>query len=221
MHIEQIQGTTLQSIELNEIDTRAERVCRLMQKAAQHWMEVAREVHDAKVVLSKDAFPLFLQKSQLTLSIANKLLTIAKTTILYEDESKPYLRKLEGWTTLYEVAKLPASEIRMIYDEVERDPTKMITRSFVQKFKSRSAAKNAYTPVAVIAVNEDDVQRLDYDEFQQVREHLNAVQRIIDQAHPALQVRVSTKVLDRLEAIVLNVSNATEPQQLQIDQVQH
>lgn len=185
--------------EIDEIDTRAERICRLMQKAAQHWMEVAREVHDAKTALSKDAFPIFLEKAQLTPSIANKLLTIAKTDILYEEQSRPYLQKLEGWTTLYEVAKLPESNIKDLYIEVDRDPSQMITRSFVQKFKSRNP-RSALTPFAVIAIDETHIQRLDPAELRSVRDKLDEMLRFIDQSSPLFKMKVSDKVFERLEA---------------------
>lgn len=192
---------------------RASRVSQLLKKSAETWLEIAREVNDAKNSLSKNAFELFLQKSTLTQSIADKMPRIAQASILYLDESKEHLEKLEGWTTLYEVAKLPEADVREMYRELRKNPDQSLTRSFIQQFKSRQNSSQSTTlTIASIMLSEDDIKRVDYDEYLKFRDALDAIQRIVDRSIIAASMMLHTKSLEKVEAIILqqNASDADD-----------
>lgn len=193
--------------EFQDASERASRVSRLLKKSAETWLEIAREVNDAKNSLSKNAFDLFLQKSTLTQSIADKMPRIAQASILYLEESKEHLEKLEGWTTLYEVAKLPEADVREMYRALRENPEQCLTRSFIQKFKSRQnpSLSNVLT-IATITLSEDDIKRLNYDEFLKFRDALDAIQRIVDRSIIAASMTLHTKSLEKVEAIILQQS---------------
>ena len=193
--------------EFQDASERASRVSRLLKKSAETWLEIAREVNDAKNSLSKNAFDLFLQKSTLTQSIADKMPRIAQASILYLEESKEHLEKLEGWTTLYEVAKLPEADIREMYRELRRNPEQCLTRSFIQQFKTQqnSSQSNVLT-IATITLLEDDVKRLDYVAYLRFRDDLDAVQRILDRSIIGASMTLHTKSLEKVEAIILQQS---------------
>lgn len=200
--------TSLMSLhELNEIDATAKELGVLLRLSTQTWLEIARKVMVAKSLFSKDGFELFLKKSSLTRAIADKMPRIAQASILYLDESKEHLEKLEGWTTLYEVAKLPEADVREMYRELQKNPEQTLTRSFIQQFKTRqkSSQSNVLT-IATITLSEDDIQRLDYDEYLKFRDALDAIQRIVDRSIIAASMTLHTKSLEKVEEIILQQS---------------
>jgi hypothetical protein len=189
------------------ISERAERIRRLLRRSAITWLQIAREVTEARNLLSKDGFELFLGKSSLTRAIADKMPRISQASILYLDESKEHLEKLEGWTTLYEVAKLPDADVREMYRELQKNPEQCLTRSFIQQFKSQqNSSQRAALTVATITLSEDDIKRLDYDEYLKFRDALDAIQRIVDRSIIAARMTLHTKSLDKVEAIILQQS---------------
>ena len=193
--------------EFDVISERAERIRRLLRRSAITWLQIAREVTEARDVLSKDGFELFLAKSSLTRAIADKMPRIAQANILYLDESKEHLEKLEGWTTLYEVAKLPDADVREMYRELQKDPEQCLTRSFIQQFKSQqNSSQRAALTVASITLSEDDIKRLDYDEYLKFRDALDAIQRIVDSSIIAASITLYTKSLEKVETIILQQS---------------
>jgi hypothetical protein len=193
--------------EFDELSQRSVRIRLLLRKSASLWLEIAKEVNDAKNTLSKNAFDLFLQKSTLTQSIADKMPRIAQASILYLDESKQHLEKLEGWTTLYEVAKLPEADVREMYRELQKNPEQCLTRSFIQQFKiQQNSSQKPVMTIATITLSEDDVKRLDYNEYLRFRDALEAIQRIIDRSIIAARMTLHTKSLEKVEAIILQQS---------------
>lgn len=202
---ETLNRSALIRAEQEDAIARAVRVSCLLKKSATLWLEVAREVTEAKNTLSKSGFELFLEKASLSQSIADKMPRIAEASILYLDESKTHLEKLEGWTTLYEVSKLPEPNVREMYKELERNPDQALTRSFIQQFKPINP--NAPKPpinVATITLSEDDLQRIDYNELDRFKSDLISIQRIIDASIVAAGMRLNSKALERVEDIVSN-----------------
>jgi hypothetical protein len=191
--------------EVQDALKRASRVSRLLKRSAETWLEIAKEVNDAKNTLSKNAFDLFLQKSALTQSIADKMPRIAQASILYLDESKQHLEKLEGWTTLYEVAKLSEDEVREMYKKLQENPEQCLTRSFIQQFRTQtSTGQSTFIMIATITLTEDDLKRLDYDEYLSFRDSIDAVQRIIDRSITAAKISIHAKGFEKAEEIILN-----------------
>jgi hypothetical protein len=165
----------------------------------------SQQVNDAKNSLSKTAFELFLQKSSLTQSIADKMPRIAQSSILYLEESRQHLEKLEGWTTLYEVAKLSEDEVREMYKSLQENPEQCLTRSFIQQFRTQTrTGQSTFITIATITLTEDDLKRLDYDEYLSFRDSMDAVQRIIDRSITAAKISVHTKGFEKAEEIILN-----------------
>lgn len=197
--------------ELDELSRRAERIRMLSRKSASLWLEIAREVSEARNVLSKDGFELFLQKSSLTRAIADKMPRIAQASILYLEESKEHLEKLEGWTTLYEVAKLPEADVREMYRELQKNPEQCLSRSFILQFKTRkNSSQRAALTVATITLSEDDIKRLDYDEYLKFRDTLDAIQLIVGRSIMAASMTLLSNSLEKVEEIILQQSASDE-----------
>jgi hypothetical protein len=199
--------TTSTSSVTTEIDERASKVRTLLKASATVWLSIAQEVSEAKKLFNKTDFELFLNKCSLSRPIADKLLSIAKAKILYIEESKAFLEKLEGWTTLYEVAKLNEVDIRAMYNELQKIPDQCLTRSFIEQFRRNNHPSISKTlTVATIIISEDDIIRLDHNEFSKLRDDLYSISRIIDRCPLAAQITLHTKALEKAETLVLNSS---------------
>lgn len=196
---------------LTDIEARAERVSNLLRKSATLWLEIAREVFDAKQTLSKDAFELFLEKASLSPAIADKMPKIAKSTILYSDEAKKYVDKLEGWSTLYELAKLSSDEKRQFFNALNNDPNIVVSREFIQSFKeAKRNDKKSVTIVAEVKISNDDIQRLDVDQFLEFKKMLADFTRRIDSMSPAISFELKEKTINDVERKMMNEGTDTD-----------
>lgn len=207
MKFETADNNTIKEITQGSVEQRAERLCRLLKKAATAWLEIAKEVQDAKRALNSSDYSEFLRRGSLSVTVADKLMRIAHSGILHSDESKPYLNRTDGWTNLYEVAKLPEANVREMYRELRKNPEQRLTRSFIQQFKSsHNASQNSALTIVTITLSEDDVKRLDYDEYLRFRDDLDAIQRIVDRSIIAASMTLHTKSLEKVESIILQQS---------------
>ena len=205
----EVTSIPISELELSDIEQRANRVISLVKKSAEIWLQVATEVNDAKLKLSPIAFKQFLDRATLTPAIADKMPRIAQQMILYSENAQRHLSKLEGWTTLYEVAKLPPKKVAELISTLDEQPDIVVTRAFIQQFKT-STSSNSAPPVRVaeIMISEDLLMRLDFDQFLKFRESLDDIQRIVDRSYPAASINLKTKILNELEAKLLNPPEA-------------
>jgi hypothetical protein len=197
---------------ITDIEERASRVRSMVENSVSIWLEVALEVDDAKKHLSKSDFELFLRKSALSRPIADKLLSIAKANILYFAESQKYLDKLEGWTTLYEVAKLSANDIRDLFDSIDDNPEQALTRSYIAQFKSKNIQQQDVVEiVATITLSTDRVQRLNRVEFQRFKKDLDEISQIISRSVRAAEISLKATKLKAFESLVLSPTSTVLP----------
>jgi hypothetical protein len=190
---------------INDIESRAARVSALLKKSATVWLEIAKEVYDAKLNLSSDEFSIFLQKSSLTTAVADKMPRIAKNSDLYTDETKKHIHKFEGWSTLYEIAKLKSDERKELTDTLNKNPELVVTRAFIHSFKKTSqSSKKSETVIVEIKVSDDDISRFDYDNFSDLKAQIDEIQRKIDRLSPAVSITVKDDKISKIENIIIN-----------------
>lgn len=189
--------------ELNEINERSQRVKAMLKRTSELWLEIAREVNDAKNCLRRDAYFAFLQRASISEAVADKMPRIAQSTFLYSQQAKDHLQKADGWTTLYEIAKLGASEVQELIRALDLNPNQEITRKFIGTFKVPGQRKSQIITVATVTLNESDLMRIDYDLFQTLRSKMEEAQRIFDRSIQAVQMTLNISEIDRLENLVL------------------
>ena len=190
---------------MNDIESRAARVSSLLRTSATVWLEIAKEVYDAKLNLSSDDFSVFLQKASLTTAIADKMPRIAKTADLYSDEFKKHVQKFEGWSTLYEASKLKSDEHKELIDTLNKKPEQVVTRAFIQSFRKPSqSSKKSETVIVEIKVSDDDISRFDYDNFSELKAQIDEIQRKIDRLSPAVSITVKDDKISKIENIIIN-----------------
>ena len=115
-----------------EVDDCVQRVTSLIKRSTAAWLDVAKEVRRAKDKLQKEDYALFLKLSCLTAAIGDKLLRIAETTVLYAPAFEQYLERTQGWSPLYEVAKLDTVEVVELQKKLDDEPTLPLTRKLVK-----------------------------------------------------------------------------------------
>lgn len=190
---------------INDIESRAARVSALLKKSATLWLEIAKEVYDAKQSLSSDDFSIFLQKSSLTTAIADKMPRIAKTADLYTDEIKKHIHKFEGWSPLHETAKLKSDERKELIDTLNLKPEIEVSRAFIQSFrKAATNTKKSETIIVEIKISNDDIARLNYDSFTEIKEQIDEIQRKIDRLSPAISMTVKDDRISKIENTIFN-----------------
>jgi hypothetical protein len=188
-----------------DIESRAARVSSLLRTSATVWLEIAKEVYDAKLNLSSDDFSVFLQKASLTTAVADKMPRIAKTADLYSDETKKHIQKFEGWSTLYEASKLKSNERNELIDTLNKKPEIEVTRAFIQSFRKISqSTKKSETVIVEIKVNDDDISRFDYDNFSELKAQIDEIQRKIDRLSPAVSITVKDDKISKIENTIIN-----------------
>lgn len=190
---------------LSDIEARAQRVSTLLRKSAVLWLDIAREVHDAKQSLTADDYAVFLNKSCLTPAIADKMPTIAKTTDLYSKEIKKHIHRFDGWSPIYETAKLNQNERNDFIHALNNDPVIEVSRKYIQSFRKTKSTKSASTfLIAEIRFNESDLQRFDYNHLIELRQKLDDISRIIDRMPQAVLFKQKDDKLNHIEAAILN-----------------
>lgn len=196
---------------LADVDQRAERISQLMRKSATLWLDIAKEVFDAKESLSADVYAIFLQKACLTPAIADKMPTIAKTPELYSDEAKKHVHRLEGWSTLYENAKLTSDERTAFFDALNKNPEIDVSRAFIQSFRTSKAGKGSTDiQIAQIKVSKNDIARLDYDQFLDLQRKLDEIARLFDRLSPAVTFTVRSRQVQDIENMIIDAATATD-----------
>jgi hypothetical protein len=191
----------------DDIEARAACVSLLLRTSATVWLEIAKEVYDAKQSLSSDDFSIFLKKASLTTAVADKMPRIAKTADLYSDEAKKHIQKFEGWSTLYEASKLKSDERKELLDTLNKNPDLEVSRAFIQSFrKANSSVKKSETVIVEIKVNDADISRFNYDSFSELKAQIDEIQRKIDRLSPAISITVKDDKISKIEDTIINQS---------------
>jgi hypothetical protein len=190
-----------------DIESRAARVSALLRTSATVWLEIAKEVYEAKVTLSPEDFSIFQRKASITAAVADKMPRIAKTADLYSDEAKKNIQKFEGWSTLYEASKLKSDERKELLDTLNKNPDLEVSRAFIQSFRKTSqSTKKSDTVIVEIKVSDDDISRFDYDNFSELKAQIDEIQRKIDRLSPAVSITVKDDKISKIEDTIINQS---------------
>ena len=195
---------------------RVNRVTALIKRSTILWLEVATEVMQAKLALKATDYEEFLRQIYLTQAIANKLLKIADQSTLYSDRAKSHLSRVDGWTTLYEIAKLEPAQVTTFIDKLDSDPSMIVSREVIKQFAKvkNTAAAFPLVTIASIKVSQDDLLRLDFEQFLKVKDALDDIQRIVDRCTPAVSMNVASKELQRLEEMLVTAVTADSEAEL-------
>jgi len=190
---------------LKDIEARAARVSSLLRTSATVWLEIAKEVYDAKQSLSADDFNIFLRQASLTTAVADKMPRIAKTADLYSDEAKKHIQKFEGWSTLYEASKLNSDERKELIDHLNKNPDLEVSRAFIQSLrKATKSVQKSETIIVEIKFNDADISRINYDQFLNFKEEIDDIRRKIDRLSPAVNIAVKDNQISKIEEIIVN-----------------
>ena len=91
---------------LKDIEQRVSRARNCLRASTTAWIGLGREFADAKTKLKPIAFERFVNEVGMTKSIADKLVIIGRRKTLFDEANIDYISTVDGWTVLYELAKL-------------------------------------------------------------------------------------------------------------------
>ncbi len=125
-------NSNLTETDLADIEGRVKAVRVLLSRSANAWLDIASLFKEAKSQLSQHAFERFINDSGFTKSVADKLIIVGKCNALYRESVRELVGFIDGWATLYEVAKLKSDQMDRLWDELRRDPSLRLSRTLVQ-----------------------------------------------------------------------------------------
>ncbi len=190
------------------VEERASAVSSLVRQSVDTWLQISQHVYDARESLKPDDYEEFVKLAGLTISICDKLIRIAKTPRLYSDGMERHRSRLEGWTTLYEVSKLKPAKIDELVQVMDKSPDLPVTREFIETFKEPSGRVfKKRTLIGSILIDEDDLQRFDFDQFLKLKESLDDIQRIVDRSAPAVSMKLHGKEIGRIEQLLIDADS--------------
>ena len=121
----------LSTVVLNDIEERVSRVRNCLRTSTSAWLEVAREFADAKTKLKAIAFERFVNEVGVTKSIADKLVIVGRRPLLFDKSIIDYISTADGWTVLYELAKLDDKKVAEVVEVVRSSPSLRLTRDLI------------------------------------------------------------------------------------------
>src|SRR5262245_56374303 len=129
---------------LTDIENRVKNVKSCFKTATSAWLNVAKQFAQAKADLTQIAFERFVNDVGLTKAVSDKLLIIGGRRIMYDPSVIDHISTAEGWTVLYELAKLDDKKIEEVVGLVKSDPSVHLTRALIQNIaNNRPLDENA------------------------------------------------------------------------------
>lgn len=197
-------SSALSSIELNDIQSRVDRVRAYIKQSTSAWLSIASEFHNAKAKLKQLAFEKFVIDCGFTTSVAEKLVKIGACTVLHTEEKLPLVSSAEGWTVLYELSKLEQKQINNLLDFVANDNEKKLTRELIHNFANNKPLDAKRIVVASIELDEAKLKSISLEQFKDVQNRINALKSEIDRINAGFVLKsrdkTVTKISDRARA---------------------
>jgi hypothetical protein len=201
-------SSALSSIELNDIQSRVDRVRGYLKQSTSAWLSIGTEFHTAKTKLKQLAFEKFVIDCGFTTSIADKLVRIGACAVLHTEDKLPMVSSAEGWTVLYELSKLDQKQINNLLDVVANDNEKRLTRELIHNFANNKPLDAKRLVVASIELDEVKLKSMSFEQFNAVQQRINALKNEIDSINAGFILKSRDKTVTKISDRALANSNA-------------
>lgn len=173
--------------DLEDIKLRVDRVNSLLKVSANTWIEVGKEFVSAKSAFGNHAYERFVNDAGFTHPVANKLVCIGKSNVFRSEGAKQFVGFIDGWTTLYEVTKLSPNRVQDLWDFLEQNPGRRLSRNVIRKVAQGSPIDDRSIVLGVIEVLESKVDGMTPRQVALVKSKLDEIHRLIDNAAPGIK----------------------------------
>lgn len=191
--------TTITREVQQQIDERAAKVRSLLKQSTSAWLKIASEVVEAKVKLGTQlAFERFTTEVGFTKSVSDKLHKIGSCKRLHLPKHLDVLASVDGWTVLYELAKLDDKSLDRVFAALQANPHHKLTRAFVKNVLSEKAVDDRPIILGVIEIDSRKLANINSVQQKLVGQKLREVQQILTAAKSVVEFRLRETALEKL-----------------------
>jgi hypothetical protein len=190
-------NNTLSPEVLADISKRVVRVQSYLQTSSESWLAVAEEFSVAKKKLSTKAYQRFAIEAGFTTNVAEKLQKVGSQSIFYDPQIKKYLASADGWTVLYELAKLDQSKINTVIDHLKTG-SKKLTRDFILNIANNRSLDEKTIVLASLEVTSSKLASLTQQQYADVNRKIAEIEQIISTKSTVVAFRKREKSLQSL-----------------------
>ena len=104
----------------------------------------------------------------------------------------------EGWTVLYELAKLEPKQINSLLDVLANDNDKKLTRELIHNFTNNKPLDAKRLVVASIELDEEKLKSMSYEQFYAVQQRINALKSEIDRMNAGFVIKSRSKTVVKI-----------------------
>ena len=184
---------------LSDIEERVFRVRRCLRTSTSAWLEVAREFADAKTKLKSIAFERFVNEVGVTKSIADKLVIVGRRPLLFDEAIIDYISTADGWTVLYELAKLDDKKVAEVVDVVRSNPSLRLTRDLIYNVANNRPLNEKVIVLASIEIDSSKLKTVTKAQSDLIATRLADIDRLLSDAHTLVSYRKRSNSVTRVE----------------------
>ncbi len=182
---------------LADVADRVARVQLHLQTSTAAWLEIAKEFAIAKKTLETIVYQQFATDAGFTTNVADKLQKIGLQTIFYDPQVTKYLISIDGWTVLYELAKLDPSKIKAVID-ILKSSSKKLTRDLVLNVANNRSLTEKTIILASLEVTSSKLASLTQRQSDDVNKKIAEIEQIISEKSSVVAFRKRSKSLKTL-----------------------
>ena len=184
---------------LSDIEERVSRVRNCLRTSTSAWLEVAREFADAKTKLKSIAFERFVNEVGVTKSIADKLVIVGRRPLLFDEAIIDYISTADGWTVLYELAKLDDKKVAEVVELVRSNPSLRLTRDLIYNVAHNRPINEKTIVLASIEIDSSKLKTVTKAQSDLIATRLADIDRLLSDAHTLVSYRKRSSSVTRVE----------------------
>jgi hypothetical protein len=192
-------NNALSDYQIADIEARVSRVRSLLKQSTAAWLSIAKEFAIAKKDLKQHAFEAFVNRVGLTKSVSDKLLKIGACNPLFEEQNLEFISSVEGWTVLYELAKLEVKQIYELIEKLRGESKLKLTREVIFNFAKKQPLGDKRLICISVEIDESRLNTISNDKFKDMLSSINDLQQQIDRINAGFVVKKRGKSLDLVE----------------------
>lgn len=192
---------TLSPDVLNDIEQRVSRVRLCLRTSTSAWLEVAREFADAKTTLKPViAFERFVNEVGVTKSIAAKLVIVGRKALLFDETIINHISTADGWTVLYELAKLEDKKVTELVDVLKSTPSLRLTRDLIYNVANNRPLNEKAIVLASIEIASSKLKSITKAQSDLIATKLAEIKSLLSDAHSLVSYRQRSNSVTQVEA---------------------
>ena len=194
---------------LKDIEQRVSRARNCLRASTTAWIGLGREFADAKTKLKPIAFERFVNEVGMTKSIADKLVIIGRRKTLFDEANIDYISTVDGWTVLYELAKLDDKKVADVVDVLRSDPSQGLTRDLIYNVANNRPLKEKAIVLASIEIDSSKLKTVTKPQSDLIATKLTEIDRLLSDARSLVSYRTRSSSVTKIETAAQANSSPT------------